>query len=618
MRMKNVAMTTCDDWWLEAREVEYLPNGDFTAKGVIIKAFGVPVFYLPSYSGNTLEEHETFRIKQGFDSRWGYQLLIAKGFRITPRLRTEVEVGIMTNRGFSLGNRTQYKTKKSVSELYLYGLYDTEPRHDLTLGSKQYNGRFDTEEHRGRIQASHRSYLTDETTLRLNADYQTDSDLLWEVFSDDYRTEPQPTSFADLTWLGQRFAISGNVRPRLNYFETTVERLPELRLSAFQQELGFGGLQYRSETTVADLRMHWRSYDLNRPGLTDPADYEATRLDSAHTFYRPLTLGGWLRVVPRAGIRLTHYTDSSDRAITQDDLDNLFAIDDPRAIRGDARNARNYDDNGDARTRMAYELGTELSFKSYRNWADAQSHFWDVDGLRHVVEPYVNYTYIPEPNVSKDHLYFFDGTDRLDEVNVIRIGARQRFETRRADQVYTFARIENYLDFHPNPENGQAKAGDFGTVLHLKPRTWLGFRAKALVDSDTMNLSVFSLASRLGEEDGVNGEISYLFRDAHRARYVDSWGSELTSILDSQAFGQSYSDTHALGLTFTLPINAITRLKTYHYFDLDRGVLGVQSYELQRELRCWVAALRLEENNNSFGIFLMLYLKQFPGFKVGS
>ena len=54
---------------------------------------------------------------------------------------------------------------------------------------------------------------------------------------------------------------------------------------------------------------------------------------------------------------------------------------------------------------LAAEAGIELSYQCYRTWHDLRNDSLGVDGLRHIVQPYLNYTYMPEPNQDKENLY---------------------------------------------------------------------------------------------------------------------------------------------------------------------------------------------------------------------
>ena len=131
--------------------------------------------------------------------------------------------------------------------------------------------------------------------------------------------------------------------------------------------------------------------------------------------------------MPRAGLKLTAYSNTSKEKVTVEDLNTLFQAADPQNTRGML--LHNYDDKGKAKLRFAGEIGVEASTKIYNSWQDVRSSFLALDGLRHVIRPYINYTLIPKPNVKRDHLYYFDDIDRIDEQHFIRFGLENRLQT---------------------------------------------------------------------------------------------------------------------------------------------------------------------------------------------
>ena len=615
--IQKARATACDDWWIHAKTMVYHPNGDFVGRHVVYKTFGVPLLYLPRISGNINELERPFHIRQGHKNDWGYFVGISKNLRLSEQVETELLAEYRAKRGLALGNRTKVQTERTYTDLFLYGMQDQEPLSDLTRAGQEYNGRFEIEEDRFRIKGYHRTDLLPELALRLNAHVSSDNDMLFEYFDDDYRVDPEPKSYADLTYSHSLWSLSTTYRPRLNDFETAVERLPEVRLALPRQPVFGSAWQYEGETALAQLRMNWREYDLERTGLADPEDYAALRLDSAHVLYRPMKVFSWLNLTPRAGIRVTSYDRSSAVAVTDALLNDNFAVDEPRARRTSRRVAANYDSEGGSTTRLAYEFGAELGFKTYRTWPGASSARLSIDGLRHVAEPYLNYTYIPTPDEEKDNLYFFDEIDRLDRVNLFRLGARQRLETRIENRIHTFARLENYVDFHVRPRDDEPELGDFGSLVELSPGKSFTLWAKMLVGADNLDLNVFDAGARVGAPDGLNMTVSYLFRDSYTTRYAYSMGSHLTHILSANTITQTFDRNHNINLGFKIPLNEKTDLRVGYYYDLAKGKLGRQSYELTRDLGCWIGSLKVVDESANMALYFLLYLKQLPEFKLG-
>ena len=89
-------------------------------------------------------------------------------------------------------------------------------------------------------------------------------------------------------------------------------------------------------------------------------------------------------------------------------------------------------------------LELNFRFEKSRIWKEFLSERWKLKGLKHRVQPYANYAYIPEPNIENDKLFFFDEIDRVDRLNFLRLGARHQFQSKRNNKVYTFARLEEF------------------------------------------------------------------------------------------------------------------------------------------------------------------------------
>jgi LPS-assembly protein len=92
----------------------------------------------------------------------------------------------------------------------------------------------------------------------------------------------------------------------------------------------------------------------------------------------------------------------------------------------------------------------------------------DVDGLRHIIEPSVNYVYVPRPSTPPAQLPQFDSElpsllilaiqfpdyndiDSMDSQNVIRFGLRNTLQTKRDGQLDNLLDWNLLLDWRLNP-----------------------------------------------------------------------------------------------------------------------------------------------------------------------
>ena len=607
-------LSTCEylahpHYSISARRVVYRPDGTFKAYHTWYKVGNVPVFYWPVVFGDTSASGGNIHIKPGYDSDWGAYLLLGREWRVTDKVRTELLLHLREKNGVALGNRTQVKTANSDTSVLAYGMRDNDPPET----EDGFNRRFDVEEDRYRVNLYHHQRLGENLSLRLRLDALSDIDMLEDWFRRVHRRNPQPRSFADLTYESERFTLALSARPRVNDFFSVVETLPELRLTVPRQPLGGSGIHYQAEASVARLEMKWRDFDQARAGgLADPADYDTWRADALQMLYLPLPLGDVLQVVPRAGLRLTRYARSSDTPLSGEDLARLFEVDDPDNLESDDA-IRDYDDRGGSVLRVAGEAGLELRSKFYQVWPGARSASWQVDGLRHVVVPYANYTYAPKPSEEREFLYFFDPVDRLVEQHFVRLGVDQRWQTRRGRKIYTLAVLESYADFHFAKEERHHHLGNFGTRLELKPRSTLDFRAQIVADMGAPAVNRGEVSVLLGDPERMRLRLSYLYRDEYLARTAYSMGSALADFAgENSLLARDFAESHYALAGLEVQLSERTRLGLEAEYDLVEDELATQSCELTRDLHCWVGALRVREDNGDLQVMLVLYLKAFP------
>lgn len=613
--------TSCDytaepHYTLSATRITYQPNGEFTARNVVFRVGSLPVFYMPVLWGSTTTRGGITEIRPGYSGKYGAFLLMAKSFQLSKEVTTKFRLDLRSKNGVAVGNETTIKTDKTRTDILLYGMHDSNAP-DTGDG---WNRRFDVVQDRYRARVYQRVDFMDSLAYRLNLDKLSDIDMLENWYKKEYRNDPQPKSFTDVTWDQDRFSLSLSARPRLNDFYSEVEELPSLKLTLPRQNLGETGAYYQGETSIADKKMKWREFDKPRtdldPTLTDNADYEATRVDSLHMFYYPLQLGGF-EFVPRAGGRATWYSNSSKRDITVQDLNDMAAVDDPDNTKS-LLAINSYDDDGGSVLRLAAEAGFEVSTKYYRTWSDYRSTKWDIDGLRHVVQPYLNYTYAPPPTEDRENLYFFDEVDRLIEQNFVRLGLRQRWETRRSNRIYTLASMENYADFHFVKEEGFKNLGNFGTRFNYDPTDKLRFWGNVLADMGEPDLNRFQIGTGFGNKKVLRTDVSYLYRNNYDARTVYSMGSSLTDIAGDSVFSRHFDRCHYIVVGFTFPINAKMDGLVRYEFDIVNTRLARQVYEIQRDLHCWKGAFRIEEEDGDLSFILALYLKADDGVGINA
>jgi LPS-assembly protein len=613
----DVDVSTCEylhlhdaHYRLHAKKVIYTPEGRLKIYHAIVRVGAVPVMYVPYMSWDTDEEGGNIQINPGYKGDWGAFLLLARRLRLGEKGETTFRLDLRSKRGIAIGNETQYVTERSTTDFLVYAMRDSEP----PTTSDGFNRRFESEDNRYRLKAYHRHGLGENWTLRMNLDAMSDIDFLEEWFEDDFEAYRQPRSYVDLRYDAERYTFSVSARPRVNDFYTVVERLPEIRLDFPRQPLGGSGLYYEGQTSLAHLEMKWRDFDVERgPGLPDPTDYDSWRFDTLHMFYLPLRVRDTVQIVPRAGFRLTYYSDTSDTPVTSGDLISLFRVDDPD-LEKIGIPIVNYDDKGGGVWRLTGEVGLEASTKFYRVWDKAQSDFWRVDGLRHIVEPFINYTYLADPSEDRDNLYFFDEIDRLIKQHFVRIGVNQRLQTRDPSgrKIYTLASMESYADFHLETGKGQDHLGEFVTRIKVNPRPELSFHGLIAADMNKPDLNRAEIGGSFGDAEILKVGLSYIYRRDYDSYTLTSMGSTLTDYTGEHLASLSFGRSHYIRLTFDFPVSRKMDGHIEYQYDLAERELARQIYQLTRDMHCWIGALRLEEDDGEVTLQLVLYLKAFP------
>jgi LPS-assembly protein len=242
-----------------------------------------------------------------------------------------------------------------------------------------------------------------------------------------------------------------------------------------------------------------------------------------------------------------------------------------------------------------------------------KSDYWEIDGLRHIVQPYMNWNYIPFSTEDRDNIYFFDEVDRISEQNFVRFGADQRFQTRREGQVYTLLTVENYMDFHISAEDGRDGLGDFGTKVEWFPFERFSIQSDAIFDMDEAELNIFQIGTRYKITDSLLASLSYYYRNEFTSRDLYSNGSTLSSSVISNSFATEYSESHSIAGTLSYKFNPKTVLITGLGYRIDEGQISTILLELQRRLHCWTVSVRYElDSDDTSKIMLIFYLNAYP------
>ena len=586
------AVVTTDDTshpfeTIRAKSVKIVAGKYVTARHATVYVGGIPVFYLPYYSRPLDDRANYWTFMPGYRNIYGAYLLNTYNWFWGEDWSGKVHLDYRTMRGAGLGFDAEGDMGRwGTPTLESYYLYDKAPEVDTTTGQLYPNNR-------GVAWLSYQSEPYTNLFIKSQMRYQSDADVTQEFFQRLYERNPQPSTYFDFEKLWPNMSLDTYVQPRINNFLETVQRLPEVKLTAYPQQIGRLPVYYQSESSLGylDQLYAWQ-------GGGQAPGYSATRADTWHQLTLPQTLFGWLNFEPRAGGRYSYYTEAGGVAHTT------------------------------AESRWVFNTGMEVNFKASRTWPGLRNDLLEVDGLRHIFKPWVNYAYVPDPSVPAtslpqfDHLmpslypllFEFPAYNAIDQIgaqNVVRLGLDNRLLTHRDSSVANLFNWSLYADCLPNPQPGQSTFPDVFSEVVFQPRSWLSVESLSRYNP---SVGLFELASQTltvtPNSTWSFGATYYYLRNNYT----------YNPITNPTAWGDG---GNIVSGTIYYRFNQNWGFRVQEYYDINTARLANQSYSVYRDFRSWTGAFITTIQNNGGGevdwaLGFTLSLKAHPQFPLGS
>jgi LPS-assembly protein len=574
-------VVTTDDYaepgyHIRARSLTIAPGDYIEAKDAVLYLKNTPVFWFPKWRRSLKRHPNHWVFVPGYRSKYGPYLLSTYEWYWSDRLDGAVHVDERFKRGPGAGADLNYHVPGfGNGEFKYYYTHDQRPETD-SAGNP-------IDEDRQRIWFTHQGTLATNLTLKAAVRYQTDSQIVRDFFETEYHQNTQPDTHVELNKLWSNWSLNLLARPRVNDFQETVERLPDLKLTSLRQQIGPTPIYYESESSFGYFQREFASVDTNR--------FSASRGDTFHQALLPWTLFDWLNITPRAGGRFSWYGEADGPGAT--------TAQEERAV---------------------FNTGAEVSFKASRTWTGAKSKFWEIDGVRHIVMPSVNYVYVPRPGVPPGKLPQFDyelpsaqllpivypdynSIDSIDSQNVIRFGLENKLQTKRRNEVDNFVHWSLYTDWRLRPRSDQDTFADVYSKLDLKPFQWLSLNSELEYN---INQTDF---------DQVNHAVTFSPNDTW------SW-TVGERYLRSGAFYGTNVGTSLIYSSLYLRLNPNWAARALHYYDARANFMQRQQYTIYRDFRSWTVALTFrvvtdQGEKPDYGVAVTFSSKAFPRFKLG-
>jgi hypothetical protein len=557
---------------IQASRMKIVPGKYVELWNAVVYAEGVPVFYFPYYRRNIGPHANNLNFSAGYRSQYGGFLKNNYTWWLNDNLDGKFHLDYYSERGVGVGpDLNLHLGQWGNAQLKYYYINDQDP-YAGTNGLPNYGP---INNNRQRVYFGWQATPYTNLNFKALVNYQSDAFVERDFFQGDYAQNPQPNTFFEANKYWDNWSLDALVTPEVNNFFDQIERLPDVRITGFRQQILDSPVYYDSQSSAG----YYKAFFAQTNGVTPTANYSAARADSYHQLIMPWTFFDWLNVAPRVGGRFTYYSSESGPGGTNSE-----------AYRG------------------VFNTGISTSFKASQLWTGATNSVFQVDGLRHIVEPSMDYVYVPKPSTAPAQLPQFDSAlpsllllpvnfpdynniDSIDSENVVRLGVRNTLQTKRDGQLDKLVDWNLTMDWRLNPHttpnnldepfSPQQTFSDLYSDLSFKPRSWI------IMDSKM-------------REDVQNGNLNFAFH-------------QLTFAPDNHwSWGLGYWYQRAGFDGFTQSADYITSVYYYrfddnwgcrmeHDYNAEASLLQQQIYTIYRDMRSWTAALIFRVIDNSTG-----------------
>ena len=91
-------------------------------------------------------------------------------------------------------------------------------------------------------------------SIKSQVAYLSDPYVTHDFFESQYQKDVQPNTFVDVNKFWDNWSLDALAQPRVDPFYETVERLPEVKLTGFRQEIFNTPVYYESQSSHGFLR----------------------------------------------------------------------------------------------------------------------------------------------------------------------------------------------------------------------------------------------------------------------------------------------------------------------------------------------------------------------------
>lgn len=643
----NAGITTHDvddpNYWLRAGKTTFYPDERMVFEDLKVYIGDTPVFWLP-YLSQPLNAELGYRPIPGARTNWGIFLLNTYGLMLggdentllgseNPWLLSKWHLDLRSRRGAGFGLDlfdTRIEENSNYGWMKFYLTHDTDP----TIGRSGIP-RGPVDPSRYRMEFQYRIPLEwqdghPDASYALNYDLHllSDNHFLEDFDPQFYRSDAQPDNTIFLTRQDDGSVLTALARLRVNNFYRSDTRSPEIVYDQIRRPLWDSPILHEGSTSLGIYAekmsdpVHDRILD---PLLTLPdGDPELARLYPQLGRYEQLLMRDLRSLSPsdprydnlyrqlvNPEFQRFHTYQEMSSQLTMGDLLHLT----PHVGAGYSRYFSAGEDFGNE-DRTIFSTGLEASLKFKKDYPDYQSRAWGIDGMRHTLQPYANWSYVSTSNLGQDfpaidRLTFstrpvpinvgrFVAIDDIENWNLVRIGMRNRFTTKRDGSSLEWLFIDTYLDgYIDDPELDREFSNLYNDVT-WQPLPWLAVEVQTQVPI---------ISSGSGYNEFTTG-----------VRFMPTPDFEF-SVSQSNLNNHPYLlDSNRVHIKAYNRLNENWGVGMLQQWEFDDGTLELEQYTLHRNYDNWILSAGLTHRNNrirdEYGFMVNFTLKDFPKVSV--
>lgn len=483
-----------------AGELAIVDRNEIRGKRLFFKVGAIPFLLIPNITQPLDAETNLFKPTLDYSGHIGALIGAEALAPITENVRLGGNIALTSKRGVLAGPAATYSFENegyTTDGSFISGYIDDQGELGRDVNGALIDGQ------RYFAEWQHRQMWADNrANISAYANYWSDSEVTRDFYESSFDRMQDPDSYLEANYNAENWQISFLARAALGDFQSYTERLPEVRFSYFPTALGHG-FSHSGYLSAAQIRNQ----------ATADQDVTGTKTDAFYglEWNKSPTDGVNLRL--KAGARNVSYEDAE-----------IYV---EHYVIGSATNPFVYT-NSVSGSRAFAELGADLSLKA-SSTSDFKNKTWDIDGLRHIIEPRISYRYNPElwnsETLTPDYgLYAIYGPgygasivnsdkgtfanylppidieDRRDTGNFredhkIRLELRNRIQTRHEDGgSRDLARFDLSADYYlPGSEFAERYYSLVNFDFEVTPARWLELGSFARLDpEDGMSIQEFN------------------------------------------------------------------------------------------------------------------------------